>query len=382
VEDFFAKMGVSCLGLRRCFEFIVKEKLDTKGGLNEEDVFKKWLDLAASEDARGGETIEAASGRSAHEDAVFEKSYIPRTLGELYDPEREVAAFSFDDWQKPIYADTIELVQPAERDLADGDNTPVNDGEDLPTPLLEGGSHDSVSDASTEDEDIKPFEDKRPRGHRHEDRDLKKVYSSPAFIYTHGCLTTAPRSGRRLQKLNSVKGENRRCPRQKRRSVSRLRTNPCGGDICHDAAGICGGSSIRNTPVAGIFHDLYILVQCSLLRLERWGCPAFPATFELVCWYLQIYRILVGVHRDNISIADKRNRAAELRFRDDVANYESMGTFTSVSPAELPVRETRRWALGVRSLPSTKPSVGHAGHIMTESSTHNQTRGFEHFWHS
>jgi len=176
VEDFFAKMGVGCLGLRRCFEFVVKEKLDTKGGLNEEDVFKKWLELAASEDPRGGEPIEAVSGRFTHEDAVFEKSYIPRTLGELYDPEREVAALSLDGWQKPIYADTIELVQPAKRYLVDADNTLVKDGEDLPTPWPEDGSHDSMSDASTkdEDQDIKPFEDKRPRGHRHEDRDLKK----------------------------------------------------------------------------------------------------------------------------------------------------------------------------------------------------------------
>ena len=185
VEDFFARMGVRCLGLRRCFEFVVKERLDTTDGLNDEVVFKKWLELAASKESPGGDTINEAPGRSAHEDAVFKKSYIPRTLGELYDPERDVAALSLDDWQKPIYADTIELVQSAKRDPTDTDNARFDGGEQLSIPLPEDGSQESVSNTSsdTENQDVVPFEDKRPRGHRHEDRELKKVGSSTAFIY-------------------------------------------------------------------------------------------------------------------------------------------------------------------------------------------------------
>ena len=174
VEDFFAKMGVRCLGLRRCFEFVVKEKLDTTDRLNDEDVFKKWLELAALDDTAEGDTPKASS---AHEDAIFKRSYIPRTLGELYDPEREVAALSLDDWQKPIYADTIQLVQPENTDLAKAKtgDAQINDGEELP----HDDSQDSASDVGNEAEegdDTKPFEDKRPRGHRHEDRELKKVY--------------------------------------------------------------------------------------------------------------------------------------------------------------------------------------------------------------
>ena len=207
VEDFFAKMGVSCLGLRRCFEFIVKEKLDTTDALSDEDLFKQWVELAASEDTSNDDAIEPASGRSAHEDAIFEKSYIPRTLGELYDPEREVAALSLHDWQKPIYADTIELVRPGKRDP--GDDPQLNDGEELPVPLPEHDPQDSGSDSSSEAEgqDMKSFEDKRPRGHRHEDRELKKVLYI-CLLYTHYYLTVVPRNGRRSQKLNSVKGEN------------------------------------------------------------------------------------------------------------------------------------------------------------------------------
>ncbi len=185
VEDFFAKMGVRCLGLRRCFEFIVKEKLDITNALNDEDVFKQWLELAASEaPPRGDDATETASGPSAHEDAVFKKSYIPRTLGELYDPEREVAALSLGDWQKPIYADTIELVRPVKRDSGEADDTQLDDGEEIPISLPEDGPQDSESDPSSEAEgqDMRSFKEKRPRGHRHEDRELKKVYN--ASIYT------------------------------------------------------------------------------------------------------------------------------------------------------------------------------------------------------
>jgi RIO kinase 1 len=186
VEDFFTKMGVRCLGLRRCFEFVIKEKLDTRDGLKDEDVFEKCLELAALDDTAEGDTPKASSALSAHEDAIFKKSYIPRTLGELYDPEREVAALSLDDWQKPIYADTIELVQPENKDLAKAGDAQINDGEELPTPLPLDDSQDSASDVSNESEghDMKPFEDKHPRGHRHEDRELKKVHSSTASMYT------------------------------------------------------------------------------------------------------------------------------------------------------------------------------------------------------
>lgn len=186
VEDFFAKMGVHCLGLRRCFEFIVKEKLDTTDTLNDEDVLKQWLDLAASEaPSRDNDATETASGRSAHEDAVFKKSYIPRTLGELYDPEREVVALSLNDWQKPIYADTIRLVRPAKRDQGEADVARLNAGTEIPISLPEDGPQDSESDPSSEAESqsVKPFEEKRPRGHRHEDRELKKVYI-PSYIQT------------------------------------------------------------------------------------------------------------------------------------------------------------------------------------------------------
>ncbi|KAI0304524.1 RIO1-domain-containing protein [Multifurca ochricompacta] len=165
IEDFFSRTGVNCLGLRRCFEFIVKEKLETTDGLNEEDVLKKWLEFTPSEGSSEGGPIKAVVEQAAHEDAVFKKSHIPRTLGELYDPEREVAALSLNDWEKPIYADTIELVHPDEKNPTEGDDTQSNDSGEL---RALSRSSDTAGEGS------EPFEDKRSRGHRHEDRELKK----------------------------------------------------------------------------------------------------------------------------------------------------------------------------------------------------------------
>ncbi len=86
VEDFFSKMGVNCLGLRRSFEFIVKENLDSTNETSDED-------------SKSNTDSEAGEGNS------------------------------------------------------------------------------------------RLFEDKRPRGHRHEDRELKKV--RPPFLYMRHCLIPA-----------------------------------------------------------------------------------------------------------------------------------------------------------------------------------------------
>ncbi len=194
VEDFFSKMGVNCLGLRRSFEFIVKENLDSTNETSDEDVFKKLLDLSTPEDPSRNDSTKAAVGQSAHEDAVFEKSFIPRTLGELFDPERDIAALSLDDLERPIYANTIELVQPATRCPAGADSVRADVNGELQVSLSDDDSQDSQDSKSNTDSEAgegnsRLFEDKRPRGHRHEDRELKKV--RPPFLYMRHCLIPA-----------------------------------------------------------------------------------------------------------------------------------------------------------------------------------------------
>lgn len=177
VEDFFSKMRVSCLGLRRSFEFIVKDTLDSTNEASDEDVLKKLLDLSTREDPSRNDPTNTTVGHPALEDAVFEKSFIPRTLGELFDPERDIAALTLDNLERPIYANTIGLVQPVTSSSARADNARPDVSGELQVSLSDDNSQDNKSstDSVAGEEGGRLFEDKRPRGHRHEDRELKKV---------------------------------------------------------------------------------------------------------------------------------------------------------------------------------------------------------------
>lgn len=255
-------MGVRCLGIRRCFEFVISERLGSGQQQQDDDpavVLKRWLNEELSESPAVGEEGEgdlgpgtqsmgadAASSTSnvppsgsskAHEDSVFMRSYIPRSLNEVYDPERDVEAVLRGDGKQLIYADSIGLVDTSSSALANavsssesrpdperseekktsrvrfGDEVPGGSDEGEGTSEGEAGDGDGegVEDSGSEDEDgdgdgdeTKPFEERRPRGHRHEDRDEKKVRNPiyllhidvpPRFLNFHACsLADSPLS--------------------------------------------------------------------------------------------------------------------------------------------------------------------------------------------
>lgn len=179
IEEYFGRFGVKCLGLRRCFEFVTKEKIAAEGEESDGDVLKRRLaeeispeeddDLLVNGDA------ERQTGDTAHEDSIFLQSYIPRTLNEVYDPERDVEALKNGEGKGLIYADTIGLVEPSEKnetaqaEVHFGENE-KDDAEDESEE--ESGDDESSSDIVGEE---KKFEERTPRGHRHEDREAKKV---------------------------------------------------------------------------------------------------------------------------------------------------------------------------------------------------------------
>lgn len=176
VEEFFGRLGVKCLGLRRCFEFI------TVDGSADETVLRNWLMEEPQASPEGG----AAQGNgSQHEDSVFLQSFIPRTLNEVFDPERDVAKLKRGEGDGLIYAKTIALVTPPEIIEDDLDTTKNEDQRLLPA-VPESGNNDHDNDdhdsQSSEDDNVEVesepigggFIERKPRGHRHEDRDAKK----------------------------------------------------------------------------------------------------------------------------------------------------------------------------------------------------------------
>ncbi|KAJ7134663.1 RIO1 family-domain-containing protein [Mycena epipterygia] len=162
-EDFFARRGVRCLGLRRAFEFVTRERLPAEeAGADDEPepeaVLRRWL----AEDAPPED--EAHDGQ---EDAVFLHAHIPRSLNEVFDPERDAAALARGDDRGLVYADALGLV-PRVRFEEDKGEDDENDSDS-------DGDGDGGSDEDDEEEGPEgTFEERRPRGHRHEDRDAKK----------------------------------------------------------------------------------------------------------------------------------------------------------------------------------------------------------------
>ncbi|EPQ54934.1 hypothetical protein GLOTRDRAFT_106261 [Gloeophyllum trabeum ATCC 11539] len=186
VEEFFGRRGVKGLGLRRAFEFVTKEEL----GGDAPEVVAEWLQEAAQhtgEDEEGvGQGDDAKKDAEAHEDAVFMQSWIPRTLTEVKNPERDLDILNRGEGDKLIYADTIGLVKPAMKKTAEPckEDTATEkgpgvrfagDSEDSDTSSQEGSDEGEEGASVGEDNDNgKPFQERTPRGHRHEDKEAKK----------------------------------------------------------------------------------------------------------------------------------------------------------------------------------------------------------------
>lgn len=223
VEEFFGRLGVRCLGLRRCFEFVTRESLILEsselftavGGTDslEEQVLSQWLE---QQEELSGKTV-SSSAEAAHEDSVFMRSFIPRTLNDVYDPERDVEKLSKGQDNELIYAETIGIVKPTPnlitkeitaesgRSITGTAKEGVLVGSTILAPAVgriadtnvstagidasengdsgaedeiergEGESEEEGSDREAQLQGENGWIEKGPKGHRHEDRELKKV---------------------------------------------------------------------------------------------------------------------------------------------------------------------------------------------------------------
>lgn len=178
VEDFFSKRGVHCLGLRRAFEFVTKDSFEAEGG--DAAALQSRLEQEDDEpqDREHGryEGVEREGQTRADEDAVFMRSYIPRTLNEVYDPERDVGALNRGERENLIYKDTIGIVAQGESRVRFEDNGVQDD--DVAGEESDESGEDGSEDESEEGESART-DDRKPRGHRHEDREAKKVSCLP-----------------------------------------------------------------------------------------------------------------------------------------------------------------------------------------------------------
>ncbi|CAO1636583.1 unnamed protein product [Sympodiomycopsis kandeliae] len=111
------------------------------------------------------------------DEAVFMSSYIPRTLNEVIDPERDIEKYKKEQQQQQQEQQSQNADQGARgvRFLASQENTTTTQQDDDED---ESEDEDDISSSAAEDEDAPPsssHERKQPRGHRHESKEDKKA---------------------------------------------------------------------------------------------------------------------------------------------------------------------------------------------------------------
>ncbi|KAF4783598.1 RIO1 family protein [Colletotrichum scovillei] len=157
VGDFFRRKGVDTLSDRSIFDFISA----TDGPVEEPALGEAIEQLYTN---RPADNEEAAAEQEV-DNEVFRKQYIPQTLEQVYDIEKDAAKIGQGDGDKLVYknllADTV--VKDEEKEEEEEEET----SED------ESGSGASL--ASGEEDDSK-FDKGRPRGRKHEDKEEKKQH--------------------------------------------------------------------------------------------------------------------------------------------------------------------------------------------------------------
>lgn len=173
VSDFFGRKGVNTLSERVAFEFIISSQGPEVVGGDNESMIAAIRKLFETRDENGGDTEGVIDEVDA---AVFRQQYIPQTLEQVYDVERDAEKVQYGESSDLVYRDLLadkskgaipstkaetraQLEVDDESDQSGG--VSISDGSD-------------ESDEGSNDED--PFAKKPPRGKKHEDKDAKRLH--------------------------------------------------------------------------------------------------------------------------------------------------------------------------------------------------------------
>ncbi|TIC70458.1 RIO1-domain-containing protein [Wallemia mellicola] len=186
IESFFSKAGVQTLSLRESFEYVTRESLlknptwgerPAPGQVEEDDVLyeelHKWLENSAMD-----EQLNKDDDKVKQDDAVFLQSYIPRTLEQVIDPERDAEKIRRGEGNDLIYgtvtgvAEANELKGEVEtkEEITQIDSQYESDDASGSSDSESENESGSESESGTENE----WKERVPRGKRHEDKELKK----------------------------------------------------------------------------------------------------------------------------------------------------------------------------------------------------------------
>ncbi|KAL6247566.1 Serine/threonine-protein kinase rio1 [Rhinocladiella similis] len=170
VNDFFRRQGVSVLNDRKVYEFI------TSQSKSEDDVqmdaMRKDLDRIMAERKDGEEDDEV-------ENEVFRKQYIPQTLDEVYDAEKDAETMKTAGRDALVYKD---LLAPNKAEMQEAASSSSEDDQDenfgAPLERVESHSQDESGDEQHSDAESGSLSEDngRPRGKRFQDKDEKREH--------------------------------------------------------------------------------------------------------------------------------------------------------------------------------------------------------------
>ncbi|OKP14044.1 Serine/threonine-protein kinase rio1 [Penicillium subrubescens] len=163
VSDFFRRKGVDTLPERTTFQFILSPEGPTDVTQGNEEMFEAIEKLFAARTEGGDQEAEEL------DTAVFRQQYIPQTLEQVYDIERDAEKIRDGSGADLVYGDL----------LATGKAKPTDAEVDAESDASGGVSvSGSDSDVDEEGEEKDPFAKKAPRGKRFEDKDSKREHKA------------------------------------------------------------------------------------------------------------------------------------------------------------------------------------------------------------
>ncbi|KAH9815769.1 RIO1 family-domain-containing protein [Melampsora americana] len=174
VDQFFCKLGVKTLGLKKSFEFITEKKSTSIE--TEEELIKLVQELIDLNDQIEDEDENQDEANQGNHEEVFRQAYIPRRLNEVYDAERDVELILKGKSEDLIYKNITGL------NVKEGSKKEVKFiGEVIADDRAENEDDDEGENEEGEegeedrnDEDENGFESKGPKGFKFEDKDQKK----------------------------------------------------------------------------------------------------------------------------------------------------------------------------------------------------------------
>ncbi|KAL4955231.1 RIO1 family-domain-containing protein [Aspergillus filifer] len=155
VSDFFRRKGVETIAEKVVFEFIIS----ATGPATVSDELREAVEKLFTVEVEAGDEVDTA---------VFRQQYIPQTLEQVYDFERDAEKVHAGEGSDLVYKDL----------LAQQKKSGADEGAESDSDVSGGVSVDGSGSEDEEDEEKDPFEKKQPRGKRHEDKDAKKEHKN------------------------------------------------------------------------------------------------------------------------------------------------------------------------------------------------------------